>query len=570
MRSPAALLALGVTLLANNVPARAADAEAGKRVFQRQCTVCHTGEPGDSGGAQGPSLIGLYGRRAASDPAFSYTKALQDSNLAWDAATLDRFLASPTAVVPGSAMVVAVHDKRDRENLIAYLRNVAAAAGGSSAGTAPAPASPTAAMKRMAGEDDWKQDKPGRVHRIDPAALPPPFNSPAARNVAKLIPQPANAQLSLPPGFKISVFARNLVGPRRMLVASNGDIFVTETRAGRISSLHPTQDSSAAGGAQVFAPGLRQPFGIALYPDATNPKWLYVAETNRVVRYAYRTGDLTARAAPEIVVPELPSGTGHFTRDIAFSADGRRLFVSVGSASNVAEEMSKKAPAQIREWESGHGLGAAWDEEEDRAAVLEFDVDSRKPARIFATGIRNCVSLATEPHTGDLWCTTNERDNLGDDLVPDYSTRVRAGAFYGWPWYYMGSNEDPRLKGDRPDLAGKAIVPDVPYQAHSAALNLTFYTATSGRSAFPAEYVGDAFATFHGSWNRALRTGHKIVRVRMKNGIPTGEYDDFLTGFIVDDGDVWGRPVATAVLHDGSLLLSDDAANVIYRISYGK
>jgi len=195
-------------------------------------------------------------------------------------------------------------------------------------------------------------------------------------------------------------------------------------------------------------------------------------------------------------------------------------------------------------------------------------VDSKAPGKVFASGIRNCVSLTMQPKTNSLWCTTNERDLLGDNLVPDYSTRVAQGSFFGWPWYYMGSHEDPRLKGDRPDLKAKVSVPDVPYQAHSAALGLIFYTATSGKSAFPAEYAGDGFAMLHGSWNRGLRTGHKVVRVRMNNGVPTGEYEDFLTGFIVDDGDAWGRPVSGAVLADGSLLVSDDGGNIIYRVSY--
>lgn len=566
LRTSVALLAIGTALVAINSPARAADPRAGKTFFRQQCIVCHTAEPNDAGGAQGPSLIGVYGRRSASDPAFSYTRALQDSHLTWDARTLDRFLASPTTVVPGSAMVIAVPGKSNRDDLVAYFESV----GASGAHAGPPPAGSGGEVSRITGEADWKQDRPGRAHRIDPGTLPPPFNSSSARNPPKLVPRPANAQLALPPGFSIEVFARNLRGPRRMLVASNGDILLSETRGGQISVLHPAADGGASADVQLFAAGLSQPFGMAFYPDAANPKWLYVAETNRVVRYPYTTGDRTARAAPEVVVPELPSGSGHITRDIVFSADGRRMFVSVGSASNVAEDMSKKSAAEIRSWEAAHGLGAAWDREEDRAAVLAFAVDSTGPARVFASGIRNCVSLAIQPTTGDLWCTTNERDLLGDDLVPDYSTRVREGAFYGWPWYYMGSNEDPRLKGDRPDLRGKALVPDVPYQAHSAALNLTFYTATSGKSAFPAEYVGDAFAAFHGSWNRGFRTGHKLVRVRMKNGVPTGEYDDFLTGFIVNNGDAWGRPVATTVLHDGSLLMSDDGANLIYRISYGK
>jgi glucose/arabinose dehydrogenase len=196
------------------------------------------------------------------------------------------------------------------------------------------------------------------------------------------------------------------------------------------------------------------------------------------------------------------------------------------------------------------------------------DVGTKGPGRIFASGIRNCVGLTVQPATGDLWCTTNERDRLGDDLVPDYSTRVKEGGFYGWPWYYMGDHEDPRLKGDRPDLAGKATVPDVPFQAHSAALNLAFYTAASGSAAFPADYVGDGFAVLHGSWNRAFRTGHKVVRVPIRNGVPTGEYVDFMVGFIADDGNAWGRPVGAAVAKDGALLISDDGANVVYRIAH--
>ena len=270
-------------------------------------------------------------------------------------------------------------------------------------------------------------------------------------------------------------------------------------------------------------------------------------------------------------MPQLsPVGGGHYTRDLAFSPDGKRMFVSVGSQSNFAEDMPKKTAAEYAAWDRQHGVGAAWGTEENRASVMVFEVGSDKPGKIFATGLRNCVGLVVQPKTGALWCTVNERDMLGDDLVPDYSTRVKEGGFYGWPWYYMGKYEEPRLKGDRPDLAGKAIVPDVPFQAHSAAVSLAFYGATSGKSAFPAEYVGDGFAVLHGSWNRAFRTGHKIVRLPMKNGVPTGEYVDFMTGFIADDGNAWGRPVGATVAQDGSLLISDDGANLIYRISYAK
>jgi len=540
--------------------AAALDPEAGKAVFQQQCTVCHTAEPNDNGGAQGPSLQGVYGRKAASDPSFTYTQALRDAKITWNEHSLNRFLSAPSAMVPGTAMAVSVTDREQRANLVAYFKWIKA--------NPPAKA-PVAATGAATGESDWKKDAPGRAHKIDLAALPAPFATPSARNNPKLVPRPAYAQLLVPKGFKVGLFAKDLEGPRKIAVTPGGDLFVTETRGGRISVLHPAPDGRTSAKTDVFADGLDKPFGIAFYPNAEAPKWLYVAETNRVIRFAFKKGDVKASGTPEVVIPQLSGSTGgHSTRDIAFSPDGRRLYVSVGSQSNVAESMSKKSPEQVKEWEKAHGLGATWDVEENRADVLVFDVDSKGPGKVFATGIRNCVSLTMQPKTNSLWCTTNERDLLGDDLVPDYSTRVAEGSFFGWPWYYMGSHEDPRLKGDRPDLKDKVSVPDVPYQAHSAALGLIFYTATSGKSAFPAEYVGDGFAMLHGSWNRGFRTGHKVVRVRMNNGVSTGEYDDFLTGFIVDDGDAWGRPVSGAVLGDGSLLVSDDGGNVIFRISY--
>jgi glucose/arabinose dehydrogenase len=450
-------------------------------------------------------------------------------------------------------MVIAVPDATDRENIIAYLESVKDL---------------REVAKTVSAQDneDWKNDKPGRTHRVE-LPLPQPFATQSVRNPPQLVAKPPDARLAAPAGFSVSVFAQDLQGPRRMIVAPNGDVLVTETRGGRVRTLRPTAAGSAAV-ASVFAEGLRQPFGIAFYPNTTRPEWVYVAESHRVVRYPYRTGDTKARAEAKIVIEELPSGTGHYTRDIVFSSDGKRMFVSVGSASNVAESMEKKSVQEAQAWESERGLGAAWGNETDRAAVLVYSVEDPKHGKLFASGIRNCVSLAIEPKTQDLWCTTNERDLLGDDLVPDYSTRVQAGHFYGWPWYYLGANEDPRLKGQRPDLADKVTVPDLLYEAHSAALNLTFYTATSGAAAFPREYLGDAFVALHGSWNRTFRTGYKIVRARMQNGVPTGEYEDFITGFIVDSGDVWGRPVATVVLSDGSLLVSDDGANQIYRVAF--
>jgi glucose/arabinose dehydrogenase/cytochrome c2 len=550
-------------------PAFGADANAGKNYFHQQCALCHSAQPGDGGGAQGPNLDGVVGRHAASDAQFGYTKAMQASNLTWDPATLDRFLKSPTTVVSGSAMVIAIPKDADRANVIAYFQAVKDGTFKEAEHTRPPFTPPPSSGAPPKGDADWKRDVPGRVHRVDVATLPAPFDSGSSTNFPKVVDRPADAKLQVPPGFKVEVFASDQKGARAMRLAPNGDIFLTETSVGAVKVLRPSADGATAASVETFATGLNLPFGMAFYP-AKDPKWLYVAETNRVVRYPYKVGDQKASALPEIVVPELsPVGTGgHFTRDLVFSPDGKRMFVSVGSGSNVAENMAKKSPAQIKTWEAANGLGATWDTEEKRADVLVFEVGSRKPGKVFATGIRNCAGLTMQPATGTLWCTTNERDMLGDDLVPDYSTRVLPGHFYGWPWYYMGKYEDPRLKGDRPDLAGKATVPDVPYQAHSAALNLVFYTATSGSSAFPKEYVGDGFAVMHGSWNRAFRTGHKIVRVRMKNGKPTGEYDDFLVGFIADDGNAWARPVGAVVARDGSLLMSEDGNNTIYRISY--
>jgi glucose/arabinose dehydrogenase len=220
-------------------------------------------------------------------------------------------------------------------------------------------------------------------------------------------------------------------------------------------------------------------------------------------------------------------------------------------------------PGGTQTWSSTHPLGAVWGSESDRADVLSFAPDGKRLGT-FATGIRNCVGLAVHPTTGDVYCSTNERDGLGDNLVPDYVTRVREGAFYGWPWFYIGSNEDPHHAGERPDLKEKVTIPDVLIQPHSASLGLTFYNA----SAFPSEYSGDGFAAEHGSWNRSRRTGYKVVRIRLKDGVPTGEYEDFVTGFVINDSDVWGRPVGVAVARDGALLVSEDGNGTIWRITH--
>jgi glucose/arabinose dehydrogenase/cytochrome c2 len=562
MRAPLRTILLRLSAFACVSHAAAADVgagppAAGKVIFAERCAICHTAEPSDNGGAQGPSLIGVFGRPAAST-AFAYTPALKASHLNWDAATLDRFLAVPTEVVPGSSMVLAVPQEADRAQLIAYFQSVKDLKPLASAHGVPAVSVQSA---------NWRLDAPGRVHRIDVASLPPPFATPSSTNRTAVVSRPAQAQLRLPPGFHIDTFGAGFAGPRKMLVSPNGDVLLAETHGGRVTTLHPSADGSKAVKSDMYVGGLKEPFGLAFYPDNAHPKWLYIAETDRIIRFAYQVGDLRPRGDREAVA-NLPDGGGHTSRDIAFSPDGKQLFASVGSGSNVAEGIRKKSPAEIRLWEAAHGLGAAWDSETDRAAVLVFDVAAGGGSHLFASGVRNCVSLTVQPSNGALWCTTNERDALGDDLVPDYSTRVKQGQFFGWPWYYLGNHEDPRLKGDRPDLAGKVSVPDVPYQSHSAALSMTFYQASAGKFAFPKEYVGDAIVGFHGSWNRSLRTGYKLVRIHMKNGEPVGDYEDFLTGFVVDDDSVWGRPVATTELADGSLLMSEDGNNMIYRIWY--
>jgi glucose/arabinose dehydrogenase len=426
----------------------------------------------------------------------------------------------------------------------------------------------TPVVKSSAG--DWRNAAPGVRHHITLTDLPAPYRTASAGNVPQIAKPPANASLSVPPGFTARLFASGLSNPRILRVAPNGDIFVAETASNRIRVLRAAEGADTPSENQVFAEGLDEPFGIAFYPQGDDPQWVYVANNNSVVRFAYHSGELKAVGKAEVIVAKLTqSQGGHSTRDVAFSRDGKRMFISVGSGSNVAQDLSKKTPRDIARWEATHGRGAAWDTETHRADILVTDPEGHEPLRPFATGIRNGVGIAVDPATGELWTSVNERDGLGDDLVPDYITRVREGGFYGWPWYYLGDHEDPRHAGERPDLAGQAIVPDVLLQAHSASLEMCFYTATKGVAAFPAEYRGDIFAAFHGSWNRGTRTGYKVVRVRLRDGVPTGEYEDFLTGFVTSERSVWGRPVGVAVARDGALIVAEDGNGTLWRIAHG-
>lgn len=568
------VLAVTLTSVLFAHSAMAADPNAGKEVFGAQCSLCHSAAPGDNGGAQGPNLEGIFGRDSAADERFPYSQAMRDAGLNWDADTLDRFLADPVGVLPGSSMVVAIADDEQRENIIAYFEALANGSFEEESGAGPGFGGgfgPPPSNEPPPGEADWPNDHPGRVHKVDLADLPAPFASDSAVNFPVVAERPEGAELMVPEGFSAEVFTTELEAPRKMVVAPNGDIFVAETQNSRIKVMRPDSDGRAPVSIDVFAQGLQQPLGIGFYPPGDQPEWVYVAEVNRVVRYPYSVGDTVASNVPEVVVPQLsPVGGGHYTRDLVFSPDGRHMYVSVGSQSNVAEDIEKKTPEEIEAWEAERGLGAAWGTEENRASVMQFEVGNEEAsARLFANGLRNCVGLTLQQETGDLWCAVNERDQLGDDLVPDYSTRVRDGDFFGWPWYYMGDNEDPRLAGHRPDLPGKVLLPDVPFTSHSGNTDIVFYPRQqSGNSAFPAEYAGQGFAVLHGSWNRAHRTGHKVVMLPIENGEPTGEYIDFLVGFIDEEAGPWGRPVAITVAQDGSLLLSDDGASVVYRISY--
>ncbi|MGC2782608.1 MAG: sorbosone dehydrogenase family protein [Roseiarcus sp.] len=405
---------------------------------------------------------------------------------------------------------------------------------------------------------DWRTDAPGVRRLITPADLPAPY---ATRSSANMSEREARTKADVPkapPGFAVDLFASGLNMPRVIRIAPNGDIFVAETGAGRVRVFRAGDAGAGPAQGEIFAEGLQRPYGIAFYPSGADPKFVYVATPDSIVRFPYRSGEMKA-GGPAEKIASLPSGGGHWTRDLAFSPDGKTLFVSVGSGSNVDEGVPAPDQASIAE----APLGASFGDEKDRADVLAFDPDGRHE-RVYATGIRNCSGLAVQPGTGALWCAVNERDGLGDDLPPDYATHVAEGAFYGWPWYYLGDHQDPRHKGERADLAKRITTPDVLIQAHSAPLGIAFYTADQ----FPSEYRGDAFVTLHGSWNRSKRTGYKVVRLVMKDGKPTGVYEDFLVGFVGDDKSVWGRPVGVAVAHDGSLLVSDDSSGSIWRVSY--
>jgi glucose/arabinose dehydrogenase len=433
--------------------------------------------------------------------------------------------------------------EQQRWQLVTYLKTLV-----STPVVAPAPAAalttPISAPSPPAPFTDFRFEVPGAVHEIAVSDLPAPFATSSAGNGPTIVARPADAWPKAPNGFKVGLYADGLATPRVIRVAPNGDVFVAESGGGRIRAFRGLTVGGKPERSEVFAGNLNKPYGIAFYPPGPDPKWIYVGDTDSVMRFPYRNGDLKATGVAAHVV-DLPHGSGHWTRDVVFSADGKTLFVAVGSGSNVDDPDSTPA-------------------EKYRADILAFDPDGSH-MRIYASGIRNPSGLAVDPPTGRLWATVNERDGLGDNLVPDYITSVRAGGFYGWPWWYMGPHQDPRHLGKRPELRERVITPDVLLQPHNASLQIAFYRGQQ----FPDEYRGDIFASEHGSWNKSVRTGYEVIRVPLhQTGKASGEYEDFLTGFVLANGQVWGRPVGVTTAPDGSLLVTDDGSNSIWRISY--
>jgi len=379
---------------------------------------------------------------------------------------------------------------------------------------------------------------PAQVTHGQKPKLPAPFSSKSVGNGPDREKPSEEFLPTVPEGFKVNVYVSGIRRPRWLTVAPNGDIFLADTTGkGEIIVLHSGKDTSVAPKREVFVEGMNRPFGIAFHDD-----YVYVGNMNELVRFKYDP-KTSKRLGEKEHLLELPSG-GHDTRSVAVAPDGKHLFVAVGSNSNI-------------------NTG----ENPIRAAVTICDLDG-KNARRYATGLRNPVGLAIEPVTGKVWTSVNERDELGDDLPPDYFTSLKDGGFYGWPYSYIGDNVDPRVEQQHPELVKRAIIPDVLLGAHVAPLQFAFYTGKQ----FPESYWGGAFVCEHGSWNRATRSGYQVAFVAFKDGKPSADPVPFLTGLVPDPSqkDVLGRPVGVTVAPDGALLVSDDGASVVYRISVAK
>lgn len=387
--------------------------------------------------------------------------------------------------------------------------------------------------------------QPGNVVKtaIGDITLPPPYATESKTNNSKVIGWPEGKTPKAPEGFTVTKFADGFENPRWTYIAPNADIFVVEsgtrTSKNQITVLRDKDKDGKFETREVFISGLNKPFGMLVLKD-----FFYIANTDGLYRYPYKNNPLKLETKGEKIL-ELPAGgyNNHWTRNLLTSPDGSKIYVSVGSGSNNAE----------------HGV----DKEVRRAGILEINPDGTGE-KIYASGLRNPVGMDWNPVNKELWTAVNERDDLGDDLVPDYITSVKKDGFYGWPYSYFGSIPDPRMKGERKDLVEKAIVPDVPVGAHTASLGLAFYT----KDKFPAKYKNGAFVGQHGSWNRSKISGYKVLFVPFKDGKPSGKPEDFLTGFISDKNkaEVYGRPVAVTVMNDGSLLVNDDSSNTIWKV----
>jgi glucose/arabinose dehydrogenase len=497
---------------------------AGKRVFARNCASCHGASAQGAGNV--PSLIdGTLETTTPGEVFWFITKGDKDNGMpSW-------------AQLP----------QRQRWQVVSFVKSLGLPQDAPAASALPADtdASTIKAPPPTAPFTDFRYEKPGTVRKITVQDLPQPYATRSAENGPQLVARPENVWPKAPAGFKVELFATGLDNPRTLRTAPNGDIFLAESDAGDVRIFRGMTSDHKPELSAVFATGLKHPYGLAFYPPGPNPDWLYVGSTAEIVRFPYHNGDLKATGAPEHIA-DLPNGGGHWTRAVAFSQDGKKLFVAVGSASNVDNPDTHPG-------------------EKDRADILVCDPANCRLS-VYAYGIRNAGGgIAINPKTGELWCSVNERDALGDNLVPDYITHVQEGGFYGWPWWYMGDHQDPRLKGTHPELKDKAIVPDVLLQPHNASLEFTFYEGKQ----FPAEYEGDIFASEHGSWNRSVRAGYEVIRIPLhQTGKAGGEYEDFITGFVLPDGRAWGRPVGITVMPDGSLLFSDDGSDSIWRVSY--
>ena len=391
--------------------------------------------------------------------------------------------------------------------------------------------------------------QPGNVVKtaVGDLTLPPPYATESKTVNSKVIGWPKGKTPKAPEGFTVTKFADGFENPRWTYIAPNQDIFVVEsgTRSSKnqITVLRDKDKDGKYESRQVFITALNKPFGMLVLKD-----YFYIANTDGLYRYPYKNNPLKLETKGEKIL-ELPAGgyNNHWTRNLLASPDGNKIYVSVGSGSNNAE----------------HGV----DKEVRRAGILEINPDGTGE-KIFASGLRNPVGMDWNPVNKELWTAVNERDELGDDLVPDYITSVKRDGFYGWPYSYFGSIPDPRMKGEKKDLVEKAIVPDVPVGSHTASLGLAFYT----KDAFPAKYKNGAFVGQHGSWNRSKISGYKVLFVPFKDGKPSGKPEDFLTGFISDDdkAEVYGRPVAVTVMNDGSLLVNDDSSNTIWKVTANK